>query len=459
MRGTLTKPPIKIFYTTHQFFPDFRAGTELLTYSLSDAMRNKNHSVHIISGFPVRSAVDYQTSFNEYLYDNLKVYCYYHSSFHPVGKQCVMEAEHNNRIVKKWFKKLLLDLRPDIVHVFHLKRLSASILEACQELGIPYVITITDFWLICPTTQLLLPNQQLCKGPSRMMVNCARHLTSLSSNHLVSKIANKLPDEFIKSIMYLLSFQPKLRVGPFANMHSLFLRPSYVLQLANNAKRIYVSNQFMRNMLVDHGILSKRIKTMPFGIQPLNFASHKLKKVNDVLKVGFIGTLNHHKGAHVLIRAIRALPQFENIHLSIYGDRKQFPEYVSMLDNLSMRDPRIEFKGTFPIDQIGKILAQFDVLVLPSLWYENTPLILLQAQAAKLPVIATNLGGMNEIVKNGLNGFLIEPGDYQKLASILESLILAPEQIPTLRQNIRKPTFIDQYADLMEEEYHELVGR
>ena len=455
----MAKPPIKIIYTTHQFFPYFRAGTELLTYSLADAMQKKKHCVHIISGFPVRSAIDSQTAFNEYSYDNLKVYCYYHSSFHPVGNQCVMEAEHNNRIVKRWFKKLLLDLCPDIVHVFHLKRLSASILEACRELGIPYVITVTDFWLICPTTQLLLPNHQLCKGPSKMMVNCAKHLTSLSANPLVYKIADKLPGVLIKSIMYLLSSQPKLRVGPFANMHSLSLRAPYVLQQANNAKRIYVSNQFMRNMLIDHGILSKRIKTMPFGIQPLNFASHELKKVHDVLQVGFIGTLNHHKGAHIIIKAIRALPQFENIHLRVYGDRKQFPEYVSMLDNLTVRDPRIEFKGTFPSDQIGKILRQFDVLVLPSLWYENTPLILLQAQAAKLPVIATNLGGMNEIVKNGLNGFLIEPGDYQKLASILESLILAPEQIPTLRQNIREPMFIDQYADMLEEEYREIVGR
>lgn len=450
---------MKILYTTHQFYPEYGAGTELLTYMTCSQMRRRGHSVHIATGHPSEQTVKPDLAFDEYIYDNLPVHRYRSSSFHPLPDQTVMEAEHDNDIVKEWFKNLLKKIAPDLVHVFHLQRLSAGVLQICTELGIPYVITVTDFWLICPTTQLLLPNNRLCSGPQRMMANCVKHLADRASKPAVSRIVKAMPDSLIRGILHLSSWQPRLRVGPLADLNALVERPSYILRQANNAKRIFVTNRFMHNMLVDHGILSKKLKIMPFGIQPINSVPRSPQTAHDVLKVGFIGTLNHHKGAHIPIKAVRSLPPSMRIHLSLYGNRQQFPEYVRMLDHLTSDDPRIEFKGTFPSDQIGKILNAFDVLVLPSLWYENTPLILLQAQAAKLPVIATDLGGMNEIVSDGVNGFLIRPGDDQKLSSILESLVKTPELIPKLRQNRYTPMFIDQFGDLLEEEYREIVGR
>lgn len=450
---------MKILYTTHQFYPDYGAGTELLTYMTSSQMKGRGHRVYVATGYPSERPVEPEVAFDEYIYDNLPVHRYRSSSFHPLPDQAVMEAEHENVVVKKWFESLVKRINPDLVHVFHLQRLSAGILEVCSELGIPFVITVTDFWLICPTTQLLLPFNRLCEGPQRMMTNCVKHLADRASKPSFSRIVNAMPDWFMRGILHVLSWQPRLRIGPFADLQALLRRPEYILKHANNAKRIFVTNQFMSHMLVAHGILSKKLKKMPFGIQPINNLTDVPKTNNDILHVGFVGTLNHHKGAHIPIQAVRSLPQFENIRLSLYGSRKQFPAYVRMLDDLSGKDPRIAFKGVFPSAQIGRILNEFDVLVLPSLWYENTPLILLQAQAAKLPVIASDLGGMNETVTDGVNGYLIPPGDFHKLSSILESLIRMPEQIMNLKKKIYPPMFIDQYADLLEKEYHDIVDR
>jgi len=422
-------------------------------------MVKKGHSIAIASGSPLIGEKGLESTFDEYVFNNLPVFRYRHSSFHSVRGQCIMEAEHNNRMVRKWFKKLLHKFQPDLVHIFHLQRLSASILEACCDSGVPFLITATDFWLICPTTQLFLPDNSLCAGPEKRMANCAKHLATKVSNPLVGSVANKLPERLIVALLDLLSRNPCLRAGPFANLHALTQRPDYVIKHANRADRIIVTNQFMWNMLETHGIHAEKLSIMPFGIAPINTQLSSPPKERNALKIGFIGTLNFHKGAHILIQAVRALGKPNNVELALYGSRDQFPEYVRMLDEISAGDTRIRFKGTFAPDQIGRVLSGFDVLAVPSLWYENTPLILNQAQAARLPVIVTDLGGMNDIVEHGVNGFLFPPGGYTELASILETLSNMPEQLAMMRKKIRPPMFIDQYADSLENHYQDIITR
>jgi glycosyltransferase involved in cell wall biosynthesis len=312
--------------------------------------------------------------------------------------------------------------------------------------------------MICPTTQLFLPGNRLCEGPQRMMENCVKHLAFKSTNSSLAKKISLIPDSAIRLMQHTLLLYPKLQVGHLADLAALTKRTRYIVEQVNRAKRVIVSNGFMHTILQKHGVAAAIIRKIPFGISPFETVDACPQSDNSALRVGFIGTLNFHKGAHILIKAVRELSNSRRIQVSIYGNRDQFPNYVLMLDEIVGNDARIDFKGTFPSDQIGRVLGSLDLLVVPSLWYENTPLVIHQAHAARVPVIASNLGGMNEVVRDRQNGFLIQPGNTGQLSAILESLIDNRSVLEKIRSKIEPPLMIDRYADLIEEQYHAAVN-
>jgi len=176
------------------------------------------------------------------------------------------------------------------------------------------------------------------------------------------------------------------------------------------------------------------------------------------LRIGFIGTLYHHKGAHVLLEAVRSLPTDMPLKVKIYGDIKQFPEYTETLRSVAGNDHRIEFCGTFPNAAIGEIFYDMDVLVIPSLWYENSPLVLSFAQAAGVPVVATDSEGMNEVIAGGENGFLFEKGDVKGLAEIIRMLCNDRPMVKHLSDHARKPKSISSYVDELERIYDDVIN-
>jgi glycosyltransferase involved in cell wall biosynthesis len=449
---------MKILYTTHQFLPDHSTGTELLTYMTAAQMRENGHFVQIVTGFPVSSHIALQNLFDRYTYDGLIIHRYYHHKKKSIGKQCIMAAEYANSIVKKWFRSIIKQFRPDVIHIFHLQRLSASILEVCRENKIPVIITATDFWMICPTTQLLLYDHSMCLGPRKMMENCVKHLSKKSSSKFLSNHICKIPDKIIRYIIYILGIFPIFRVGFLENVYALSKRQQYIVSKMETVKRIFVTNNFMNDILVRHDIPANIIQKIPFGIFPLNSSKFPKKQTTDKLQVGFIGTLDFHKGAHVLIKALRCMPKSEEIDVRIYGDTKQFPDYFKHLQEISQEDPRLHFTGTFPPDRIGIILSSLDILVVPSLWFENTPLIILQAQDASLPIIASNLYGINEIIVDGLNGFLFDPGNEKQLSEIIKRLINDNSILDEMRFIENQPLHIDEYALILEKEYREITN-
>src|SRR5262249_2069085 len=185
-------------------------------------------------------------------------------------------------------------------------------------------------------------------------------------------------------------------------------RPNVLRTAANRPNASTVPTMLMRDLFVENGINPKLIHHVPFGIDTAPLEAHQKKTSSDVIRFGFIGTLFEHKGVDLLIRAFLDLPQDVNARLHIYGDPRQFPDYASGLmklaDNGSVNSSKITFEGTFPNAELGRVLSNLDVLVVPSRWYENTPLVIQSSLATKTPVIATNLGGMSELIKHNING-------------------------------------------------------
>lgn len=145
----------------------------------------------------------------------------FHHSYVPMGAQStIQELQYNNKLFGSFFKNFLIREKPDIVHFFHLSRLSAIAIDVCNELGIKTVLTPTDFWFICPTLQLRLPNNRACCGPNRSSVNCLRHMIYLSGSQKVSSLVQRLPDWLIR--IYASSGTAPRRCGPYGAVGTKF---------------------------------------------------------------------------------------------------------------------------------------------------------------------------------------------------------------------------------------------
>jgi glycosyltransferase involved in cell wall biosynthesis len=139
------------------------------------------------------------------------------------------------------------------------------------------------------------------------------------------------------------------------------------------------------------------------------------------LRIGFIGTLAPHKGVHVLVEAFRAVSDPE-ARLAIHGSETVHPSYVAQLRRSAAGDPRIHFAGPFTEGDQDRVLGAIDVLALPSVWWENSPLTILEALGAGLPVIASRTGGVPELMAADA-GVLVPPRDAGALRSALAGVV------------------------------------
>jgi len=148
------------------------------------------------------------------------------------------------------------------------------------------------------------------------------------------------------------------------------------------------------------------------------------------LRFGFIGQIAHHKGTDLLIDAFGMLRKGE-AELSIWGAEEQDPAYSKELRRAA-KDSSVFFKGTFPKEKMIDVLNSIDFLVIPSRWYENSPLVLLNALASHTPVIISDVEGMTEFVENGRNGFTFKRDNKEDLHRVLNHIISTPGLAETM---------------------------
>lgn len=439
---------MRILLTVHQFFPQFAAGTEVLTYSVARELMERGYEVRVLTGYPDSAVMADKDRVDEYDYEGIHVYRFHHA-YVPMGGQISMiEIGYNNHLATAYFDRILSSFKPHIVHFFHFNRLGTGLIERAVLAGIPRFMTPTDFWTVCPTSQLLLSDGSLCSGPSVHAGNCLKHFAQSTQGGLVSKIANGLPTVCADLLVrltkdgVLAAYPKKAEVLAIAN------RLSVNVSRLNQLDGLIVPNVFMKEFLVRYGVVPDLITEAAFGVNVTSSDDLSKRRLGHSgrLRIGFIGTLASYKGSHVLVEAFKVLPVASAI-LKIYGSLEDFPDYTSALISSAGDNQSIEFCGTFPNSSIGEVLADIDVLVVPSLWYENTPLVLFSAQAAGCPVVASNLPGLAAVIEHDENGLLFESGSSVNLAQQLSRLIYEGGLLQRLSSNARPPKSTVNYVD------------
>jgi len=449
---------VRILLTVHLFLPDYFSGTEILTLHTAQELQRRGHVVHVFTAYPVPPAQDIADCdrFDTYQYQGITVTRFLHTH-RPMGAQTnVAEQEYNNALVAKRFDQLITEFQPDVVHFFHLMRLSASVIDVCLQRSIPTVLTPTDFWLVCPTSQLRLTDGSTCGGPDRLGANCILHLGQIKFPGALTQAMSLLPKPLLRSVVQLVTAPPVNRLAHARLATALSRRQVFLKDRLNQIDRVLVPTRIMLQILQKYGLQVSRTTLTSYGIQLPQ--SHARKNDHAApMTLGVIG-IGEHKGAHILVQALSKLPQLD-VLVKIYGRASDFPDYVEKLKQLAQGDSRIEFCGSFPNDQIGAILSRLDALVVPSLWFENAPLVIYSAQAARLPVIGSHVAGIAELVTHGDNGLLFSPGDVQALASIVRNLSENPDELNRLSKNARPPKSINVYVDELLAVYAGLISQ
>jgi len=164
---------------------------------------------------------------------------------------------------------------------------------------------------------------------------------------------------------------------------------------------------------------------------------------------------------HVLLQAFNRIEK-QNVELRIHGYfapfQLGFEDYPDYLRSLCKKDT-LQWCGKYENRDIARLLSHIDVLVVPSIWYENSPLTIHEAFMAGIPVITSNIGGMAELIRDGENGLLFEVGDSADLAKQMQTVIDNPELIERLKSNIQPVSPIETHTQEIAEVYARLVYR
>jgi len=443
---------LKIILTTHQFLPDFFTGTETLTYETAKELQRRSHQVEIWTGFPLSLKLSENKNFDNYLYDGIFVQRFFVNYSHSIYPFKWFEFEYNNAVLGEYFRDFLKNKRPDLVHSFHLGNLSASLITECVKLNIPVVFTSTDFWFVCPKCQLRLADNSTCSGPDINGINCLAHM--LNRNYL-----NMLPGWLLKFFVRLAeqSWWPEKRYLPW--MRDIVSRQNFLIKIINDLDMVLVPTDLMKQVLMRYGLELNKIRYVPYGINLSNIKEYPLKSTSEKVRLGFIGTIAEHKGVHVLLEAVHLLPKDFPIEIYIYGKLDEVPEYTERLKEIAGGDERIHFCGIFPNHEIGFVFSQLDCLIVPSLWHENAPLVVYSAQATNTPVIASDVGGLSEIISHEINGLLFEKGNVTQLADLIMRICEDRVFLSNLSSNVVHPRSIPAYVDELEEIYKEVLSK
>jgi glycosyltransferase involved in cell wall biosynthesis len=439
---------VRVLFTTHQFFPEGRAGVEVVTLGLARELKSCGHEPFVLAA---KRSVPHSDlgpgEMEDYEFDGVPVR---RIGRPEEGLSRPYELNYHNDDAAAKTRAYVREVGPDVVHAMHLQGLSASILPVFEEFGLPVVFTAADFWTVCPIVDLRRHDGTMCKGPE--VSHCVRCIASRSTDPRLQKAARLVPGAVTRAAG-LASRTPLSRLSfPLRQVESVRERPSYIRERLRSVDRILAYTRLTRDLLVANGIGEGKIQVSPYGIDTSHVASAE-RRPSPTLRFGFVGTLAPHKGPDVLVRAFRMLQPGVDATLSVHGSEKGYETYAAGLRALAGEDGRISFRGPFSRDELGSVLAALDVLVVPSRWYENAPGVIFEAFAAGMPVVATDLGGMSEFVRPGKNGLLFSLDNPEDLAGRLRTLAVQKGLFERLRAGIEPVKTVGEYAGELIELY------
>ncbi len=296
---------------------------------------------------------------------------------------------HNPRIDHE-VESVVEQTKPDVVHIHHVTCLSTTLIDRIKLHGVPVVMTLHDFWTVCPRGQRIRPDLDLCRELDRE--RCAPCLQEMWPHFGITADVLRQVD-------------------------------GQMLERLRACDRLLTPSEFHRQRMLEIDLDPERVFAVPHGLDH-ELLPERSRWRFPPKKVGFIGSVIPTKGVHVLVEAMNLINNPE-VECHIWGEAPSFHGdlgYVDRLKEAAADHLRFFFHGAYSQDRLPEILADLDVLVVPSLWWETFCLTIREAMLAGVPVVASDLGAMHEALTELDQDLLFEPGNAQDLVWKLHAL-------------------------------------
>lgn len=426
---------MKIALFVHCFFPGHFYGTETYTLNLALRLKELGHEPIVVTalfpGEPQEPAM-----LTRYEFRGIPVVCF-DKNYLPNRR--VKDTFYQPE-VREIFETLLDEIKPDLVHVTHLINHTASLLEVLCAKSIPTVGTLTDFYGVCFNNKLENAAGELCSGPNAARSNClACYGKAVSAQPGCDSryriFANEKLSETAASMIVRARGIDRVKhssLGPV--IEDLRIRPDTLRNLYAQYAALITPTAFLQKAYKNNGFKNP-MHAIWFGTD-IDRTLLSVPRADGVVRFGFVGQIAPHKGTDLLIKAFSRLPK-GCATLDIYGPAEQDPAYFATLKDLATDG--VTFRGTFPSTNMVEVLSQIDVLAIPSVWYENSPLVLLDALATKTPVIVSNVEGLTEFISEGETGLSFNRGSVDGLTAAMTRLIDEPALLHSMIDNTAYP--------------------
>lgn len=418
----------RILIVTPHYPPASLSGAQLHTRRVALWMRSHGiHSEVVCVERVERGAVD-QVVVEQDLFEDVPVYRLYVTHCAEVYRDF-----EDNPGLEAAIDRLVCERRPDLIHLISGYLLGRHALQSAYRQGIPAVVTLTDYWFVCPRINLIRSTGEMCRGPESAL-DCARCLLGERRRfRLWEEVAPRMTQRVWQGLGQSQVLQSHI---PLAQ--AMEKRQETLIGLLNQADAVTIPTNSLRPRLVRAGV-EDRMLLSRHGIsaREAGIGEFNIKAESPLFRFGYMGQIIAVKGVDLLVEAYRQVrAAHEAISLSLWGNADPQPKYVARLQKLIEEVPGVTLQGRYEPGQIGRVLQEIDMLVVPSRWPEIGPLVILEAFAAQTPVIAANIGNMPELVEHGVNGLLFEPDSLTDLAAQMRRVVEEPGLYAHLVANV-----------------------
>jgi glycosyltransferase involved in cell wall biosynthesis len=427
---------MKIIHCLNQYMPIAMAGTEIYTHTLAMKQKSAGHEVAVITPH-----IDYYRPGQikeHYLYDEIDMYQFLETG-DPTDRKIHYGYKKASGLEN--FKRLLIKLSPDVINFHELNRsigFTTEHVKIAKLSGAKIFLTIHLSSYTC-NTNLLIRDGQICDGKIRE-TTCSI-CTYKTMYHMPSRVAVPL------ALFSILSQRSGITGRMISGKVTTLLKvPSAVqrikkelAELSENVDQFISYAKWYKNILIENGVPDNKITVVPAALvmnekQPV---SELTGSEGSSLKIVFIGRVQPQKGIHLIIEAVKHFTP-EQVVVDLFGQEEDTVYYKKCIED-SKNVHNINWKGAVERSKVMAMLSHYDILCLASTFSEMSPLVIQEAFAAGIPVLASKVYGNMEHVADNHNGLLFEFNSSNNLREKIQTLIDNPALLPKLKSNIVTP--------------------
>ena len=429
--------PTTVLHVPYTFFPDACGGTEVYVRALARRLGGRGYPSAVAA--PAAQAAVYE-------HEGLSVHRF------AVDPRPGFEAAYGapDLIAANGFRAIVAAVRPAIVHLHaRTAAVSGALVDVAHAAGAKVVFTYHTPTVSCARGTMMWSGTTPCDGVMARVRCSTCVLQSHGIPPLLGTVMARLPDRLTNALPALRG--PARRLAAFKLPGLIATGHDRVRQLLDRADHVVAVCQWVFDVIERNGVSRDKITLSRQGLadnSTLPRSDHTPRQHHGV-RIAYFGRLDRVKGLDLLVEALQRLARAP-LSLDIYAVRQPGTERAAdALAAQAAADPRIAIRAPVAADAVTATMADYDVIAIPSRWLETGPLVALEAFAAGVPVIGSDLGGIREIVRDGVDGLLVSADQPAAWAATLDRLAREPALLATLRDNILPPrTMHDCAADM-----------